>query len=74
MYDYSPDFVFRLIRRNIKLGKFVTDKVKISKKLKRLRTKLNLPQQTIYIIFVNLIIYQWIELLLEQKSMKLFSF
>ena len=47
MYDYSLDFVCGLIRKNIKYGKFETDKVKISKKLKELRTKLNLSQQAL---------------------------
>ena len=47
MYDYSLDFVCGLIRKNIKYGKFKTDKVKISKKLKELRTKLNLSQQSL---------------------------
>ena len=47
MYDYSLDFVCGLIRRNIKYGKFETDKVKIGKKLKELRTKLNLSQQAL---------------------------
>ena len=47
IYDYSLDFVCGLIRRNIKYGKFETDKVKIGKKLKELRTKLNLSQQTL---------------------------
>ena len=47
MYNYSLDFVCGLIRRNIKYGKFETDKVKIGKKLKELRTKLNLSQQAL---------------------------
>ena len=45
MYDYSLDFVCGLIRNNIKYGKFTTDKIKISKKLKELRNKLGISQQ-----------------------------
>lgn len=45
MYDYSLDFVCGLIRNNIKYGKFTTDKIKISKKLKELRNELGISQQ-----------------------------
>ena len=45
MYDYSLDFVCGLIRNNIKYGKFTTDKIKISKKLKELKNKLGISQQ-----------------------------
>ena len=45
MYDYSLDFACGLIRNNIKYGKFTTDKIKISKKLKELRNKLGISQQ-----------------------------
>lgn len=45
MYNYSLDFVCGLTRKNIKYGKFETDKIKISKKLKELRINLNLSQQ-----------------------------
>ena len=47
MYDYSLDFVCGLTRKNMKYGKFETNKVKIGKKLKELRTKLNLSQQAL---------------------------
>ncbi len=47
MYDFSLDFVCGLIRKNIKYGKFETDKIKIGKKLKEIRTKLNLSQQAL---------------------------
>lgn len=47
MYDFSLDFVCGLVRENIKYGKFETDKIKIGKKLKELRTKLNLSQQAL---------------------------
>ena len=45
LYDYSLDYVCGLIRKNIKYGKFKTDKIKISKKLKELRTSLKITQQ-----------------------------
>ena len=44
-YDFSLDFVVGLNRKNIEYGKFKTDKVKISKKLKELRKSLGLSQQ-----------------------------
>ena len=44
MYDFSLDFVCGLIRKNVKYGKFNTDKVKIGKKLKELRKSLKLSQ------------------------------
>ena len=47
MYDYSLDFVCRLTRKNIKYGKFETNKEKIGKRLKELRTKLDLSQQAL---------------------------
>ena len=47
MYDYSLDFVCGLTRKNMKYGKFKTDKVRIGKKLKEIRTKLNLSQQAL---------------------------
>jgi len=47
MYDFSLDFVCGLIRKNIKYGKFNTDKVKIGKKLKELRKSLKLSQQAL---------------------------
>ena len=47
MFDYSLDFVCGLTRRNIKYGKFKTDKTKISKKLKKLRTELKITQQVL---------------------------
>ena len=47
MYDYSLDFVCGLTRKNIKYGKFTTDKVRIGKRLKEIRTKLNLSQQAL---------------------------
>lgn len=47
MYDYSLDFVCGLTRKNIKYNKFNTDKIKIGKNLKALRTKLNLSQQAL---------------------------
>lgn len=47
MYDYSADFVLGLNRRNIKYGKFKTDKEKIGLKLKVLRTELKLTQQVL---------------------------
>ncbi len=47
MYDYSLDFVCGLTRKNIKYGKFETNKEKIGKRLKALRTKLNLSQQAL---------------------------
>ncbi len=47
MYDFSLDFVCGLVRENIKYGKFENDKIKIGKKLKELRTKLNLSQQAL---------------------------
>lgn len=45
MYDFSLDFVCGLTRKNTKYGKFETNKIKISRKLKELRIKLNLSQQ-----------------------------
>ncbi len=45
MYNYSLDFVVGLTRKNIKYGKFKTDKIKISKKLKDLRKQLGISQQ-----------------------------
>ena len=45
LYDYSLDFVCGLIRKNIKYGKFETDKIKIGKKLKEIRKSLGLSQQ-----------------------------
>ena len=47
LYDYSLDFVCGLTKKNIKYGKFETNRVKIGKKLKELRTKLNLSQQAL---------------------------
>ena len=47
MYDFSLDFVCGLIRKNVKYGKFNTDKVKIGKKLKELRKSLKLSQQAL---------------------------
>ena len=47
MYDYSLDFVCGLTRKNMKYGKFKTDKVRIGKRLKEIRTKLNLSQQAL---------------------------
>lgn len=47
MYDFSLDFVCGLTRKNIKYGKFETDKEKIGKKLKQLRTSLKLSQQAL---------------------------
>ena len=45
MYDYSLDLVCGLIKNNIKYGKFATDKIKISKKLKEWRNELGISQQ-----------------------------
>ncbi len=47
LYDYSLDFVCGLTKKNIKYGKFETNKEKIGKKLKELRTNLNLSQQAL---------------------------
>ena len=47
LYDYSLDFVCGLTRKNMKYGKFKTDKVRIGKKLKKVRTNLNLSQQAL---------------------------
>lgn len=47
MYDFSLDFVCGLTRKNIKHGKFETDKVKIGNKLKELRKGLKLSQQAL---------------------------
>ena len=47
LYDYSLDFVCGLTRKNMKYGKFKTDKVGIGKRLKEIRTKLNLSQQAL---------------------------
>ena len=46
-YDYSLDFVCGLKNRNEKYGKFETDKIKISKKLKELRKSMHLSQQAL---------------------------
>ncbi len=45
LYDYSLDYVVGLTRRNIKYGKFETNKIQIGNKLKELRNMLNLTQQ-----------------------------
>ena len=47
LYDYSLDFVCGLTRKNMKYGKFKTDKVRIGKRLKEVRTKFNLSQQAL---------------------------
>ena len=47
LYNYSLDFVCGLTRKNMKYGKFKTDKVRIGKKLKEVRMKLNLSQQAL---------------------------
>lgn len=47
MYDFSLDFVCGLVRKNIKYGHFKTDKVKISKKIKRVKKKLKYITTTI---------------------------
>ena len=47
LYDFSLDFVCGFSRRNIKYGKFKTNKEKIGKRLKELRKSLNLSQQTL---------------------------
>lgn len=47
IYDYSLDFVVGLTRKNIKYGKFETNKNKIGEKLKELRKSLNLSQQAL---------------------------
>ena len=47
MYNFSLDFVCGLTRNNVKYGDFETNKVKIGKKLKELRTKLKLSQQAL---------------------------
>lgn len=44
MYDYSLDFVCGLSRKDIKYGKFKTDKNKVGQKLKELRLSLNISQ------------------------------
>ena len=43
--DLSLDYVIGLRRGNISYGKFETDKFKIGKKLKEIRTSLNLTQE-----------------------------
>ena len=45
LYDFSLDYVVGLRRGNICYGKFESDKFKIGKKLKELRTSLNLTQE-----------------------------
>ena len=47
LYDYSLDYVVGFTRKNLKHGQFKTDKNKISKNLKELRTSLNLSQQAL---------------------------
>lgn len=47
LYDYSLDYVCGFTRNNTKCGKINTNKEKIGKKLKELRTKLNLSQQAL---------------------------
>lgn len=47
LYDFSLDFVCGFSRRNIKYGKFKTNKEKIGKRLKGLRKSLNLSQQAL---------------------------
>lgn len=47
IYDYSLDFVVGLTRKNIKYGKFETNKNKIGEKLKELRKSLNISQQAL---------------------------
>lgn len=47
MYNYSLDFVVGLTRKNIKYGKFETNKNEIGNRLKELRKGLNLSQQTL---------------------------
>ena len=47
MYDYSADFVLGLNRKNIKYGKFKTNKSKICTRLKELRKKLKITQQVL---------------------------
>lgn len=47
MYDFSLDFVCGLTRKNKKYGKFETNREKIGKKLKQLRTSLKLSQQSL---------------------------
>ena len=44
LYDYSLDYVCGFIRRNIKYDKIKTNKIKIGKKLKELRSELNITQ------------------------------
>ena len=44
LYDYSMDYVVGFIRRNIKYEKIKTNKSKIGKKLKELRTELKVSQ------------------------------
>ncbi len=47
LYDYSLDFVCGFTRKNIKCDKIKTNKEKIGKRLKELRTNLNLSQQAL---------------------------
>ena len=47
LYDYSLDYVVGFTRKNIKYGKFTTDKNKIAKRLKSFRTSKNLTQQAL---------------------------
>ena len=47
LYDYSLDYVVGFTRKNIKYGKFNTDKNKIAKRLKDFRMSKNLTQQEI---------------------------
>ena len=44
LYDYSMDYVVGFIRRNIKYDKIKTNKNKIGKKLKELRSELKISQ------------------------------
>ena len=44
LYDYSLDYACGFIRRNIKYAKIKTNKIKIGKKLKELRSELNITQ------------------------------
>ena len=45
IYNYSLDFIMGLTRKNIKYGTFSTDKNKIAKRLKEIRSNLKLSQE-----------------------------